>query len=126
MREQALEKTIEILIDPNRVLLTEVREALVLNLRVLCSLPTELSPAPPAPEVGEVARELVAELELMASHVATACQFGDAKILSDAATLLQQQAAELAALRGVPVAECPHCGYEGEMAPSPQTDEVQP
>ena len=45
-----------------------------------------------AEPVGEVG-ELVAELELMANHAATACQFGDAKILSDAATLLQQQAA---------------------------------
>ena len=48
--------------------------------------------APPAPEAGE-AGELVAELELMASHAAASCQFGDAKILSDAATLLQQLSA---------------------------------
>jgi hypothetical protein len=49
-------------------------------------------PASPAPEPGEVA-ELVAEVELMANHAAAACQFGDAKILSSAATLLQQLSA---------------------------------
>lgn len=75
---------------------------------------------PPAPEPGEVA-ELVAELELMANHAATACQFGDAKILSDAATLLQQQAAPAPGVG--PVGECPHCGYEGEMARLPQAGE---
>jgi hypothetical protein len=73
---------------------------------------------PPAPEPGEVGEqhvsqpyklpepeELVAELELMASHAAAACQFGDAKILSDAATLLQQLSAPAPVV--VPVSERP-------------------
>jgi hypothetical protein len=42
-------------------------------------------PEPPAN--GEIA-ELVEELGLMASHAAAACQFGDAKYLTDAADLL--------------------------------------
>ena len=66
----------------------------------------DIPATPPAPEPGDVGEqhvsqpyklpepeELVAELELMASHAAAACQFGDAKILSDAATLLQQLSA---------------------------------
>ena len=43
------------------------------------------------PADGEVA-ELVAELELMANHAAAACQFGDAKYLTDAADLLERLA----------------------------------
>ena len=92
LREQALDKTIEILIDPNRVLLTEVREALVLNLRVLYSLPTELSPATPAPEVGEVgeiADHIFAELQGFHPRHRV---FGELTVggLTRAATLLQQ------------------------------------
>jgi hypothetical protein len=35
----------------------------------------------------------------------------------------EAQAGEVAL--AVPVAECPHCGYEGEMVPAPQTGEVE-
>jgi hypothetical protein len=48
----------------------------------------------------------------MANHAATACQFGDAKILSDAAILLEQQAAPAPAV--VPVAVSERLPGEGD------------
>ena len=75
--------------------------------------------APPAPEPGEVGElvELVEWIHREAIHGP------DADEWRRAATLLQQQAAPASAV--VPVGECPHCGYEGEMARVPQAGEVQ-
>ena len=42
-----------------------------------------------------------------------------------ASYILQQRQAELATLRGAPVGECPHCGYEGEMVPVTQAGEAE-
>ncbi len=75
-----------------RALITRARAALALEL---WGRPT----AAPAPEPGE----LVAELELMANHAATACQFGDAETLSAAAALLQQLSAPAPVVVPVPV-----------------------
>ena len=83
---------------------------------------------PPAPEPGEVG-ELVAELELMASHAAAACQFGDAKHLSDAATLLQQQAAPAPAVVPVVVSDAlikAECALSDIAEGEPECDEGDP
>ena len=75
----------------------------------------DLSPAPPAPKPadGEVG-ELVADLRMMASQAAEACQFTDAENLSRAAALLEQRHPA-----PVPVAErLPgpgDCDAEGEV-----------
>ena len=70
-------------------------EALSWRLYARAALARWGRPTPqPVPEPGEVS-ELVEELEMMASHAATTCQFGDAKILDDAATLLSQLSAPM-------------------------------
>ena len=73
-----------------------------------------VEPAPPAPEPGKVG-----ELWALAAALRDPCI---APLLSErtrAATLLQQQAAPAPAVAG----ECPHCGYEGEIARAPQAGE---
>jgi hypothetical protein len=129
--------------------------------------PAPAPATPPAPEPGEVG-EVVGQL--MAVCATRGFDGWRCDAVRRAATLLQQQEAELATLRGVPVAwcrsdefansmnrggsfsgwkdpgagankcdmqlyaiplpapvpvaECPHCGYEGEMVPAPQAGDV--
>ncbi len=64
------------------------------------------SAAPPAPEPGE-AGELAARLTLISEGMSAMDQEEDSWFVARAATVIQQQAAELAALRGVPVAPSP-------------------
>jgi len=97
--------------------------------------------APPAPEPGEVGEVAAAWLYLGEPdfdgttwrenwRVTTDEKLAQFKAQPDCpvplfrrpATLLQQPPAPAPVV--VPVAECPHCGYEGEMARAPQTGEV--
>jgi hypothetical protein len=85
------------------------------RLRDLCETPA----TPPAPKPGEVG-ELV---EWMRGQVtiAPAAQTQWAKRFLRIATLLSQLSAPAPVV--VPVGECPHCGYEGEMARVPHAGE---
>jgi hypothetical protein len=81
--------------------------------------------APPAPEpgeVGEIADHILAELQGFHPRHRI---FGKLTVgrLTRAATLLQQQTAPAPVVVPVAVSECPHCGYEGEMARAPQAGE---
>ena len=99
---------------------------------------------PPAPEPGEVG-ELVAALKVIDKMQQEWVLIGNdddgtaspslsmpislrrftvlRDALSRAAALLQRQAAPAPVVVPMAVGECPHCGYEGEMARAPQAGE---
>ena len=82
---------------------------------------TDIRAALAAPELVEL-QDLCFDLQEMARHLVDGNPVKDT--LTRAATLLQQLSPPVPAV--VPVAECPHCGYEGEMARAPQAGQAQP
>lgn len=70
-------------------------------------------------EVGGV----IADLQCAAAKYSNRGFVTDAQRCRRAATMLQQLSAPVPVVVPVAVAECPHCGYEGEMVPVAQAGE---